>query len=185
MFRAAFLDTRCHTPRSARYTGRSQICDFIKLPVPGPPCTSRRTLNSLNSRRWNDDWWVKEKTAIAAECTIRPPGALWRPGTSASSRHHRAYSRHRWKKIRGRSFHRATAWTTTTTSQTTRFCATFAITLPCWNVFPVRLLATIPWAGSQTTPRCHLLERISEITRRDTLDGGASRPVQKRAMPGG
>ena len=30
-----------------------------------------------------------------------------------------------------------------------------------------------------------LLERISEITRRDTLDGGATGPLQEGAMPGG
>ena len=86
-------------------------------------------------------------------CTIRPPGALWRTGTSSSSRHHRAYSRHRWKKFRSRIFRRATARTTATTSQTTTFCATFAIILACWNLFPLRLLTTSPWAGSQTICR--------------------------------
>ena len=29
------------------------------------------------------------------------------------------------------------------------------------------------------------MERISEITRRDTLDGGTAGPLQEEAMPGG
>ena len=51
-------------------------------------------------------------------------------------------SRHRWKKLRSRFIRQATAWTTTTTSQATTFCAVFTITFPCWNRFPGRLLTT-------------------------------------------
>ena len=57
------------------------------------------------------------------------------------------------KKLRRRLIRHATAWTTTTTSQTTTVCTIFAITLPCWNRFPVLLLTTSPWAGSQTIHR--------------------------------
>ena len=38
---------------------------------------------------------------------------------------------------------------------------------------------------SDNPPLAELLERISEITRRDTLDGGAAGPQQEGAMPGG
>ena len=38
---------------------------------------------------------------------------------------------------------------------------------------------------SDNPPVAELLERISEITRRDKLDGGAARPPQEGAMPGG
>ena len=37
---------------------------------------------------------------------------------------------HHWKKRRSSLIRQATAWTTTTASHTTTFCATFAITLP-------------------------------------------------------
>ena len=38
---------------------------------------------------------------------------------------------------------------------------------------------------SDNPPVAEPLERISEITRRDTLDGGAAGPPQEGAMPGG
>ena len=38
---------------------------------------------------------------------------------------------------------------------------------------------------SDNPPVAELLERISEITRRDTLDGGAEGPAQEGTMPGG
>lgn len=59
--------------------------------------------------------------------------------------------------------------------QTTTFCAISAITIGSWNLFPVRPLTTSPWAGSR--PICRWLSclgRISEITRRNVLVGGAS-----------
>ena len=38
---------------------------------------------------------------------------------------------------------------------------------------------------SDNPPVAELFERISEITRRGTLDGGATGPLQVGAMPGG
>ena len=38
---------------------------------------------------------------------------------------------------------------------------------------------------SDNQPVAEFVESISEITRRDTLDGGATGPLQERAMPGG
>ena len=95
--------------------------------VPGSSCILRRTPQSINSRLWKDDW-LGTTTAKAIEYTIRPSGALWRAAKSSSSRHHHAYSRHRWKKLRSRLIRQATAWTTTTGSQTTTFGTIFAIT---------------------------------------------------------
>ena len=67
-----------------------------------------------------------------------------RAGTSSSSRHDRAYSRHRLKKLRNTLIRQSTAWTTTTTIQTTTFCAIFAIVLPCRNRLLVLPLTTSP-----------------------------------------
>ena len=85
-------------------------------------------------------------------------------------------SRHRWKKLRGRFIRQATAWTTTTTSQATTFCAVFTITFPCWNRFPGRLLTTSSWTGFQTFRQWLSSWRGSTVTRRDTLDRGAAGP---------
>ena len=154
--------------------------------MPGPSCILRRTPKSLTSRRWKGDVLGTATTARAIECTGRPPGELWTAGTSCSSRHYNAYSRHRWKKLRSRLIREATAWTITTTSQKTTFCAIFAITLPCWNPLPGASADHIAVGGfSDNPPVAELLERIGEITRRDTLRGGAAGPPQEGAMPGG
>ena len=55
------------------------------------------------------------------------------------------------------------------------FCGTFAITLRCWNPLPVLLWTRITSGGLPTNPPvAELLDRISDITRRDILAGGAA-----------
>lgn len=92
-------------------------------------------------------------TTRASVFTIIRPGASWRTGTSRSSRRHRAYSRHRRRKLNRRLSQRATALTTITTSQTTTFRAIFVVTIRRLNLLTVLLLTTSPWEGSQRTHR--------------------------------
>ena len=52
--------------------------------------------------------------------------------------------------------------------------------------FPAGSVDHIAVGGlSDNPPEAELLERTSDITRRDTLDGGAAGPPQEGAMPGG
>ena len=91
---AAFRDRPAVSVQSATWDG-ARSATSSESSAPTPSCKSRRTPKILNSRQWKDYWWGTVTTARATECTIRPPGALWRAGTSCSSRHHRTYSRHR------------------------------------------------------------------------------------------
>ena len=153
--------------------------------MPGPSCTSRRTKKKLNPRRSRTTGGVQQQQLLEPSGVQSGHPAHWSAETPSSSRHHRAYSRQRRKKLHSRLFRRATAWTTKTASQTTTFCVIFATTLPRWNLFPLGLLTTSPWAGSQTIHRWLNSWRGSARSPGETLDGGATGPLQEGAMPGG
>lgn len=151
VFTEVFQTTGRRTPGSACSsctrccTGRSRTCDFFEPSVPGPLCTSKRTLKGLISRRW------KEQDLRRLQ-SCHPP-------------HHEEkerYNREAFVPTPATAVNKTSAQTIpssigeddhTATSQLTTFCPIFAITLLCWNLFPVLLLATLPFAGIQPIRR--------------------------------
>ena len=152
--------------------------------MPGPSCVLGRIPKVLNSRRWKDDWLGAATTARAIECTTRPPGEYREP------------ERHLIETL-SRLFPPPLEETSQQVNPPGNDMDDHNHIADDDFLRDLRDYTTVlkPILGasadhiavgglSDNPPLAELLERMSTITRRDTLDGGAAGPPLAGAMPG-